>query len=121
MSAFDDIRAIVPLQVWDGVIAHAVEGKEATLAAIELAPSTKVPEHQHANEQTGILLRGTLRFRIGDEAKDLVPGSTWVIPANVPHDVEAGPDGAFLVELFAPPRADWAGLERLEPRTPTGF
>ncbi len=121
MSAFDDIRTIVPLQVWDGVIARAVAGKEASLAAIELEPNTKVPEHQHASEQTGILLRGTMWFRIGDEAKNLVPGSTWVIPANVPHDVEAGSDGAFLVELFAPPRADWAGLERLEPRTPPGF
>jgi quercetin dioxygenase-like cupin family protein len=121
MSAFDDLRDIVPLQIWNGVIGRAVEGKEATLAAIELDPDTKVPEHQHVNEQTGILLRGTLRFRIGDETKDLVPGSTWVIPASVPHAVDAGPDGAFLVELFAPPRADWAALERLEPGIPTGF
>jgi quercetin dioxygenase-like cupin family protein len=121
VSAFDDIREIVPLQIWNGVVGRAVEGKEATLAAIELDPGTEVPEHQHVNEQTGILLRGAVRFRIGDETKDLVPGSTWVIPANVPHAVDTGPEGAFLVELFAPPRADWAGLERLEPGTPTGF
>jgi quercetin dioxygenase-like cupin family protein len=121
MSAFDDIRAIVPLQVWDGVVARAVAGQEATLAALELDPDVEVPEHQHPNEQTGILLRGALQFRIGDETKDLVPGSTWVIPGNVPHSVHAGPEGAFLVELFAPPRSDWAGLERLEPSTPTGF
>jgi quercetin dioxygenase-like cupin family protein len=73
------------------------------------------------NEQTGMLLRGTITFRIGDERKELVPGATWVIPANVPHDVVAGPDGAFLIELFAPPRTDWAGLERLEPSPPPGF
>jgi quercetin dioxygenase-like cupin family protein len=121
MSAFDDIREIVPLKVWEGVIAHAVQGKEATLAALELDPDIEVPEHLHVNEQTGILLRGSVRFTIGEETKDLVPGSTWVIPADVPHSVHAGPEGAFIVELFAPPRADWAGLERLEPRTPTGF
>ena len=121
MSAFDDIREIVPLKIWDGVIGRAVAGREATLAAIELEPNADVPEHHHVNEQTGILLRGSMRFRIGDETKELVPGSTWVIPADVPHAVLAGPDGAFLVELFAPPRADWAGLERLEPGTPTGF
>ncbi len=121
MSAFDDIRKIVPLKVWDGVIARAVAGKEATLAALELDPNVEVPEHHHVNEQTGILLRGSLLFRIGDEAKDLEPGSTWVIPADVPHSVRAGAEGAFLVELFAPPRADWGGLERLEPGPPTGF
>src|SRR3954462_8889487 len=120
MSAFDDVREIVPLKVWEGVIAHAVQGKEATLAALELAPGTNVPEHHHVNEQTGILLRGSLRFRIGDETKDLVPGSTWVIPADVPHSVDAGPDGAFLVELFAPPRDDWVGLDRLAPSPPPG-
>jgi quercetin dioxygenase-like cupin family protein len=121
MSAFDDIREVVPLQIWNGVVARSVDGKEATLAAIELDPNTEVPEHHHVNEQTGILLRGTLTFRIGDETKELRPGSMWVIPADVPHAVHAGADGAFLVELFAPPRADWAGLERLEPSAPTGF
>jgi quercetin dioxygenase-like cupin family protein len=121
MSAFDDLREIVPLQIWTGVVGRAVAGKEATLVALELDPDTKVPEHQHVNEQTGILLRGTLTFTIGDETKALTPGATWVIPANVPHGVHAGPDGAFIIELFAPPRADWDGLERLEPGTPQGF
>jgi hypothetical protein len=44
-----------------------------------------------------------------------------VIPADVPHSVTAGPEGAFLIELFAPPRADWADLERLEPSPPAGL
>ena len=44
-----------------------------------------------------------------------------MIPANVPHDVAVGPEGAWLVELFAPRRDDWGGLERLEPSAPPGF
>ena len=119
MSAFGHWDEVAPLQIWDGVVGRAVAGQEATLAAIELDPGTKVPEHHHVNEQTGMLISGGLTFRIGDEMKELVPGSTWVIPANVPHSVEAGADGAFLVELFAPPRADWGGLERLEPGPPS--
>jgi unsaturated pyranuronate lyase len=120
MSAFQHWDEIVPLRIWDGVVGRAVHGDAATLAAISLEPGTAVPEHSHVNEQTGMLIRGALRFRIGEETKDLVPGATWVIPANVPHDVVAGPDGAFLIELFAPPRADWDGLERLEPGAPAG-
>jgi quercetin dioxygenase-like cupin family protein len=121
MSAFDDLREIVPLQIWEGVVGRAVEGREATLAAIELEPDVAVPEHQHVNEQTGILIRGTLTFRVGDETKELAPGATWVIPAKIPHSVQAGGAGAFLIELFAPPRTDWGGLERLEPSAPPGF
>ena len=121
MTAFSEVDKLERIKIWDGVVARAVAGAQATFAHIELDPNTAVPEHHHVNEQTGILLRGSVRFTIGEETKDLVPGSTWVIPADVPHSVHAGPEGAFIIELFAPPRTDWAGLERLEPRTPTGF
>jgi quercetin dioxygenase-like cupin family protein len=80
---------------------------------VSLDPDTVVPEHRHPHEQTGILLRGAVRFTVGGETRDLQPGDMWVIPGDTPHDVVAGPDGAVLVELFAPPREDWAGLERL--------
>jgi hypothetical protein len=39
----------------------------------------------------------------------------------VPHSVHAGPEGAALIELFAPPREDWGGLERLEPAPSASF
>jgi len=121
MTAFSHLNEIVPLQIWNGVVGRAVNGVEATLAAVELEPDSVVPEHNHSERADGDADRGSLTFRIGDETKELGPGSTWVIPANVPHDVVAGPEGAFLIELFAPPRADWGGLERLEPSAPAGF
>ncbi|HEX4526346.1 MAG TPA: cupin domain-containing protein [Gaiellaceae bacterium] len=121
MTAFDNLSEIAPNVIWNGVIGRSLHGAEATLAAIELEPDTDVPEHAHVNEQIGILTTGSLTFRIGDEEQDLRPGATWIIPANVPHSVHAGPSGATLIELFAPPRADWAGHERLPPSKPQGF
>jgi quercetin dioxygenase-like cupin family protein len=117
MSAFSNPSDLAPIKIWDGVVARAVAGAEATFALIELEPNTHVPEHHHVNEQTGILLRGSMSFTIGDETKQLQPGEMWVIPADVPHSVISGPQGVTLAELFAPPRADWVGLERL-PATP---
>jgi quercetin dioxygenase-like cupin family protein len=55
---------------------------------------------------------------VGDETKELGPGSTWSIPSDVPHEVRAGPEGAVVIDVFAPPRDDWGGVERDEPRTP---
>jgi len=121
MSAFDELDELVPLQIWDGVVARVWNGELAAQAYVELEPLAAVPEHSHPNEQTGMLLRGSMTFRIGDETRELRPGSTWVIPSGVPHQVGAGPDGASLVELFAPPRSDWADLERLEPTPPRGL
>lgn len=117
MSHYRDLQGIEPQRIWDGVVARSVHGAEATLAAIELEPGAVVPEHSHVNEQTGILILGSLTFTIGGETKELRPGAAWVIPAHTPHSVEVGPDGASLVELFSPPRADWGELERLDAST----
>ncbi len=121
MSAFSSLGEIAPLRIWPGLIARALNGAEATLAQIELEPIVDVPEHSHVNEQIGILLGGTMTFRIGDESRDLRPGDTWVIPAHVPHSVTSGPEGAMLIELFVPARDDWGDREVLEPRAPTGI
>ena len=96
-----------------------VEGNLVTLAVIELQPNIAVPEHSHENEQIGVLARGSLRFRIGDDERALEPGATWCIPAHVPHEVTAGPEGAVAIEVFAPRRADWDALERPEPSPPS--
>ena len=118
MSAFADLPEIAPHAIWDGLTGRVVEGERVTFAVIELEPDCVVPEHSHENEQLGVLVRGSVTFRIGDEVRELGPGATWRIPGGVPHDVQTGPDGAIVIEAFAPARADWAGLERLEPSAP---
>jgi unsaturated pyranuronate lyase len=107
-------------QIWDGVAARSVHGDRLTLAVIELDPGTVVPEHSHDHEQLGVVLRGRLTFRVGDEARDLRPGGTWRIPSNVPHEVHVGPEGAVVVDVFAPTRDDWGDRDRFEraPRWP---
>lgn len=121
MSAFDHLDAIAPLQIWPGVVGRSVTSELATFSYLELEPGVHVPEHRHANEQVGVLIRGSVRFRIGGEEQALAPGATWCIRADVPHEVWAGPEGAALVEVFAPARADWADRERLAPSRPPRF
>jgi quercetin dioxygenase-like cupin family protein len=121
VSAFSEVGSVDPHRIWDGVSGRVVDGSEATLAVIELDADAVVPEHSHANEQLGVLISGSLVFRIGDERRELGPGGMWLIPPYVPHDVRGGPEGAVLVEAFAPRRADWAALKRLagsQPRWP---
>ena len=121
MSAFRHVDELEPLAIWQGVTARAVASELTTFSYIELEPGTHVPEHQHVNEQVGVLVAGSARFRIGDEEQELRPGSTWCILANVPHEVWAGGEGASLVEVFAPRRDDWADRERLAPSPPPRF
>jgi len=118
MSAFDNVDGLDRLNIWQGVAARGVQGDVMTLAVIELDPGAVVPEHQHVNEQLGVLAAGSMRFRIGQEERVVQPGDTWVIHANVPHEVEAGPEGAVAIEVFSPRRDEWAGLDRLQGDAP---
>ncbi len=121
MTAFDHVDEIEPLQIWPGVVGRAVSSELTTFSYLELAPDVHVPEHEHVNEQVGLLIRGSVRFRIGEEERDLEPGATWCIRAHVPHQVWAGSEGAALVEVFAPGRDDWGDRERLAPAHPPLF
>ena len=79
MSAFADIGALSPQQIWDGVRGRAVHGERLTLSVVELDADTLIPEHSHDNEQVGMVVTGSLTFRVGDEVRALGPGGTWCI------------------------------------------
>ena len=110
MGALEDLAALQPIKVWEGVIARSVEGERMNLAVVELEPSSVVPEHSHDNEQLGIVLHGSLSFRIGDEVRDLEAGGTYRIAPNVPHEVlRTGPAGRGRARRV---RSRAGGLER---------
>jgi len=115
VSGFDDVRTLVPRRVWDGITARAVHGERLTLAVVELDPGAVAEEHSHEHEQLGMVLRGSLLFRIGDEERELGPGETWEIPSNTVHRAEAGSDGASVLDLFSPPRSEWGQASPGEP------
>lgn len=118
MSAFNSLSAIDVIPIWDGVIARAVQGRDVMFAVVELDPNADVAEHQHPNEQIGIVVKGSLRFTVAGETRLLSVGDTYVIPAGVLHKASAGPSGSVAVDIFAPPRADWARFQPQPARTP---
>jgi quercetin dioxygenase-like cupin family protein len=118
VAGFDDVAELQLQRIWDGVAARTVHGERLSLGIVELDPGAVVPEHRHEQEQLGMMLSGRMHFRIGDETKTLGPGETWTIPSNVPHEVTAGPEGAVVIDIFAPVREDWAALEAEKPRVP---
>ena len=120
MAPLRDLGELDLQAIWDGAAARSVHGERLTLAVVELDPGSVVPEHSHDHEQLGIVLRGDVTFRVGDETRALTAGGTWRIPSNVPHEVHVGPQGAVVIDAFAPPRDDWRDRESLtrSPRWP---
>jgi unsaturated pyranuronate lyase len=118
MRSFGDVSSLDLQRIWDGVHGRVIHGDRLTLSVIELDPDSVVPEHSHDHEQLGMCLSGSLRFRVGDETRDLGAGETWCIPSNVPHEVRVGADGAVVIDVFAPTRDDWRAAERVDQRRP---
>jgi quercetin dioxygenase-like cupin family protein len=118
VSAFANLSSLDLQRIWDGVHVRVVHGEQITLGVIELDPGSVVPEHRHENEQLGLCLSGSLVFRVGEESRELAAGESWSIPANVPHEVQAGPEGAVVIDVFVPPRDDWRAAERVDARPP---
>ncbi|MFI5254877.1 MAG: cupin domain-containing protein [Candidatus Limnocylindrales bacterium] len=118
MTNLVDLETLQPFDVWgETVRARKIEGERITLSVVELAPNALVPEHRHENEQLGLVIEGTVTFRLDGETRRLGPGGTWRILSNRPHEVQAGPDGAVVLDVFNPTRSDWH-QPLLEPRQP---
>lgn len=83
-----------------------VFGEKTLLAEFVLRRGSALPVHAHPYEQTGYLVQGRLRLRIGDREFEAQAGDAWCIPANVDHGAHALED-AMAVEVFSPVREDY--------------
>ena len=81
-------------------------GVNTLLTEFRLQGGNTLPAHHHPQEQTGYLISGHLRLRIGDREHDVRPGDAWCIPANVEHQATILEDSVAL-EVFSPVRTDY--------------
>ncbi|MEO7663818.1 MAG: cupin domain-containing protein [Candidatus Limnocylindrales bacterium] len=107
------------IELWgETVRGRRIVGERITFAVVELAPDADVPEHHHPAEQLGMVVEGQVEFTVGDETLTMGPGGTWRIPSETPHHVKAGPDGAVVIDVFAPTRDDWDALPTVDGTRP---
>jgi quercetin dioxygenase-like cupin family protein len=117
-DVYASIAELRPYVIRAGMKARVVNGERAALAVIDIEPNGVAEEHHHENEQLGLVISGVMTMRIAGDARELHPGDTYSIPSNVPHDAKAGPEGATVIDVFIPVRADWEKLPREAPSTP---
>ncbi|MCG6189012.1 cupin domain-containing protein [Maribellus maritimus] len=105
MFTKNNSKAFKPLI--EGVLMRPLVFEEKTiLCEFKLQKGNILPSHQHPYEQTGYLVSGKLKFRIGEIWHDAETGDSWCIPENVEHEVEIIED-SIVIELFSPIRPDY--------------
>ena len=96
-----DLERYAPIP---GIYGSVRSGAELSAALFHLEPGAVVPLHQHANEEFGQVLTGSLQLQVAGEVSKLEAGEAFLIPGDVPHAAVAGPQGCVLLECYAPPR-----------------
>jgi quercetin dioxygenase-like cupin family protein len=90
-----------------GLTTRIFAGEQAMLSIVTIAPNTQGTMHHHPEEQWGVLLEGSALRMQGDETIAVKKGDFWRTPGNVPHTMKAGPEGARVLDIFSPPRAEY--------------
>ena len=118
LTTFRSLAEIPVTPIWQGLDARLIHGQNASFSVIEIAPGAVASEHRHPHEQIGMCLRGELTFTVDGETRTMRAGDTWCIAPGRVHAAVGGPDGAVVVEIWAPGREDFAALEPGGTRAP---
>jgi len=81
-------------------------GDALMVVQFRIAKDAEVPEHTHPHEQTGHVVSGQMRFRIGNEERVLGPGDGYSVPGGTVHGA-FGVTDVIAVDSFHPVRDDY--------------
>jgi quercetin dioxygenase-like cupin family protein len=83
-----------------------VHGGLTLMTEFRLRKGRALPQHTHPHEQTGYLVQGRLRLRIGADVFEARPGDSWCIPGGIEHGAQILED-SVAIEVFSPVREDY--------------
>ena len=94
-------------QLGEGLATRVFPGEQAMLSLVTIASNAQGKIHSHPEEQWGVLLEGSGVRTQGGEDVAVEVGDFWRTPGGVPHSFRGGPEGAKVLDVFAPPRAEY--------------
>ena len=91
----------------EGLTTRVFPGDEAMISVVRIEANKTGKPHSHPQEQWGLCVRGSgIRLQAGAEIA-VSAGDFWRTPGNVEHTFIAGPEGAVIFDVFAPPREEY--------------
>lgn len=90
-----------------GALGRPLFGEGAMLNLVEIEAGAVVPPHSHPEEQLGLVLHGEMRLTVGGVEHVLGPMDAYVVAGGVEHAATFGPEGATVLDVFAPTREDY--------------
>ena len=76
----------------------------------QLDAGSRMPAHQHSQEQIVHILKGRARLIVSGVPYEMHAGDSFYLASNVPHGVETIED-TMVLDTFSPPRDDYLALD----------
>ncbi len=103
----DDLSQGIFRQLAEGITTRVFPGEQAMLSLVRCEANSVGSIHSHVEEQWGVCLEGSgVRIQDGIDVP-FRKGDFWRTPGGVEHGIRVGPDGATVLDIFAPPRAEY--------------
>lgn len=101
---FADLSEGIARTLTTGIETRVFPGEQAMFSIVSFEPLSEGSIHSHPEEQWGVLLEGSgVRIQDGVDVP-VGSGDFWRTPGGVEHGFRAGPEGAKVLDVFAPPR-----------------
>ncbi len=81
-------------------------GDQIMVVQFRIGAGAQVPAHTHPHEQVGHVVSGRMRFRIGEEERELGPGDGYSGPGAGAHGA-IGVTDVIAIDSFHPVRDDY--------------
>jgi quercetin dioxygenase-like cupin family protein len=104
----DAMEQGIARQLADGLSTRVFPGKEAMISVVRIEANSSGTPHSHPQEQWGLCVRGSGLRKQGGEEVAVNAGDFWCTPGGVEHSFSAGPEGAVVFDVFAPPREEYS-------------
>jgi quercetin dioxygenase-like cupin family protein len=103
----DDPSQGIFRQLAEGITTRVFPGEQAMLSLVRCEANSAGRIHSHPEEQWGMCLEGSgVRIQDGIDVP-FKKGDFWRTPGGVEHGIRVGPDGATVLDIFAPPREEY--------------
>jgi quercetin dioxygenase-like cupin family protein len=99
------------IQICPGIKRQTLtSGKTMYQMTAQLDAGSKMPEHQHPQEQIVHILEGRMKLIVNGTPHELTAGDSFYLASNVPHGVETI-ENTRVLDTFSPPRDEYLALD----------
>ncbi len=99
------------IEICPGITRRTIaNGKTMYQMMATLAAGSRMPAHQHTQEQLVHILEGKMRLIVEGMPHELSTGDSFYLPSNVAHGVETLLQTRVL-DTFSPPRDDYLAID----------